>query len=140
MGRFLAIDYGTKRTGIAVSDPGRMIASPLETVPTHELMHFLENYFRNEEVEILVVGLPRTAGGKDSASKRPLQFFIQSFRKRFPDMKVAWEDERYTSRMARKAMIEGGMKQKDRRQKGQVDKISASLILQSWMEGRNNPG
>jgi len=134
----LAIDYGTRRTGIAVTDPGQIIASPLETVPTHELMHYLEDYFHKEDVELLVVGKPLQADGSPSESMKPLQFFMQAFRKRFPDQKVEWMDERYTSSMASAAMLEGGVKKKGRQDKGMVDKISASLILQSWMERRNN--
>ena len=138
MGRILAIDYGTKRTGIAVSDPGRMIASPLETVATHELMHFLGSYFSREEVDLLVVGRPLQSDGSDSQSMKPLRFFIQAFRKRFPDMRVEWMDERFTSSLAVDAMVQGGMKRKDRQEKGRIDMISASLILQSWMERNNN--
>lgn len=137
MGRILSIDYGTRRTGVAVTDPLQLIASPLETVASHELMQFLESYFKAEEVDIMVVGLPRQADGSDSESMRPLQFFVQAFRKRFPAIKVEWMDERYTSKMAKEAMLSGGMKKKDRREKGRVDQISASLILQSWMERRN---
>jgi putative Holliday junction resolvase len=132
------MDYGTKRTGLAVTDPGRMIASPLVTVPTHELMHFLEDYFRKEEVEILVVGQPRQADGRESESMRPLRFFMQAFKKRFPGIRVAWMDERFTSKMARDALIEGGVKPSGRREKGKVDRVSASLILQTWLERENN--
>jgi len=137
LGRIIAIDYGTKRTGIAVTDPGQIIASPMETVATHELMLFLEEYFKKEEVDSLVVGHPTQADGSDSESMKPLRFFIQAFKKRFPGMKVEWMDERYTSKMAMDAMLAGGMKKSERRVKGNIDKISASLILQSWMERRN---
>ena len=138
LGRILAIDYGTKRTGIAVSDPGQIIASPQETVPSHELMNFLEEYFRREDVEIMVVGKPLQADGSDSESMKPLRFFVQAFRKRFPDMKVEWMDERFTSSLAMEAMVEGGVKRSGRRKKGNLDRVSASLILQTWMERRNN--
>lgn len=140
MGRIIAIDYGTKRTGIAVTDPGQIIASPMETVATHELMVFLEKYFKKEEVETLVVGHPTQTDGSDSESMRPLRFFVQAFKKRFPAMRVEWMDERFTSKMAMDAMLAGGMKKSQRRVKGNIDKISASLILQSWMERRNNIG
>jgi len=140
LGRIIAIDYGTKRTGIAVTDPGQIIASPMETVPTHELMVFLEEYFKKEVVETLVVGHPTQTDGSDSESMRPLRFFVQAFIKRFPDMRVEWMDERFTSKMAVDAMLTGGMKKSQRRVKGNIDKISASLILQSWMERRNNIG
>ncbi len=140
LSRIIAIDYGTKRTGIAVTDPGQLIASPMETVATHALMVFLEEYFRKEEVETLVVGHPTRTDGTDSESMRPLRFFVQAFKKRFPTMRVEWMDERFTSKMAMEAMVAGGMKKSDRRVKGNIDKISASLILQSWMERRNNLG
>ncbi|MFH0756535.1 MAG: Holliday junction resolvase RuvX [Bacteroidota bacterium] len=140
MGRILAIDYGTKRTGLAVTDPGQMIASPLETVLSHELMRYLESYFEKEDVEILVVGHPTRMDGSDSESMKPLRFFVQAFRKRFPGVRVAFMDERFTSRMAIEAMVSGGMKKSDRRVKGNVDKVSAALILQSWMERENKSG
>ena len=123
-----------------MTDPGQMIASPMETVATHELMHFLEEYFRKEVVKTLVVGHPTKTDGTDSESMRPLRFFVQAFKKRFPTVAVEWMDERFTSKMAMDAMIRGGMKKSERRVKGNIDKISASLILQSWMERQNNPG
>ena len=138
LSRIIAIDYGTKRTGIAVTDPGQMIASPMETVASHELMLYLEEYFKKEEVGILVVGHPTKTDGSDSESMRPLRFFVQAFKKRFPGVGVEWMDERFTSKMAMEAMVTGGMKKSERRVKGNIDKISASLILQSWMERRNN--
>ena len=110
----------------------------MTTVATHQLMIFLEEYFRKEEVEVLVVGYPTRTDGSDSQSMKPLRFFVQAFKKRFPEMRVEWMDERFTSKMALDAMIVGGMKKSDRQVKGNIDKISASLILQSWMERRNN--
>ncbi len=138
LGRILAIDYGTKRTGLAVTDPGQIIASPLKTVPSHELMNYLESYFGKEDVETLVVGKPTKMDGSDSESMKPLQFFVQAFRKRFPGVRVEWMDERFTSKLAMDAMVAGGMKKSDRRVKGNVDKVSAALILQFWMERENN--
>jgi putative Holliday junction resolvase len=132
------MDYGTKRTGLAVTDPGQMIASPLETVLTHELMVYLQKYFEKEEVETMVVGHPVKQDGTDSESMKPLRFFVQAFKKRFPEIRVEWMDERFTSKLAMEAMIEGGMKKADRRKKGNLDKISAAIILQSWMERENN--
>ena len=132
------MDYGTKRTGLAVTDPGQMIASPLETVLTHELMKYLQEYFEKEDVETMVVGHPVKLDGTDSESLKPLRFFVQAFKKRFPVIRVEWMDERFTSKMAMDAMIEGGMKKVDRRKKGNLDKISAAIILQSWMERENN--
>jgi len=115
-----------------------MIASPLETVATHELMHFLEAYFETEEVEAFVVGQPVKPDQTDSESMRPLRFFVQAFRKRFPEIRVEWMDERFTSKMAMDALVAGGMKKSDRRVKGNVDRVSAALILQTWMERENN--
>ena len=134
----MAIDYGTKRTGLAVTDPGQIIASPLDTVPTHELMNYLEAYFEKEKVDIMVVGYPVKPDQSDSESMRPLRFFMQAFKKRFPEIRVEWIDERFTSKMAMDAMVAGGMKKSDRRVKGNVDRVSAAIILQSWMERENN--
>jgi putative Holliday junction resolvase len=103
-------------------------------------MGYLEAYFRREEVELLVVGHPTRTDGTDSGSMKPLRYFVQAFKKRFPEVGVAWMDERFTSKMAMEAMVTGGMKKSDRRVKGNLDKISASLILQTWMERRNNKG
>lgn len=128
------MDFGTRRTGLAVTDPGQLIASPLETVPTHELMHYLEKYFAAEEVELLVVGYPVRMDGSVSESMKPLGFFVQALKKRFPAMRMEWADERFTSKMARDAMREGGMKKSDRKVKAHVDKVSAALILQTWLE------
>jgi putative holliday junction resolvase len=138
LGRIIAIDYGTKRTGVAVTDPGRMIASPLETVLTHELMHYLQAYFEKEQVDLLVVGHPRQMDHSDSESMKQIRFFVAAFKKRFKDIPVKWMDERFTSKMAMDAMVAGGMKKADRRVKGNVDRVSASLILQSFLEKKNN--
>jgi len=138
LGRIIAIDYGTKRTGVAVTDPGQMIASPVETVPSHELMNYLQTYFAREQVELLVVGHPRQMDYSESESMKQIRFFVDAFKKRFTEIPVEWMDERFTSKMALDAMIAGGMKKSDRRVKGQVDKVSAALILQSFLEKRNN--
>jgi len=138
LGRIIAIDYGTKRTGLAVTDPGRMIASPLETVATHELMHYLQAYFEKEQVDLLVVGHPRQMDHSDSESMKQIRFFVAAFKKRFKQIPVQWMDERFTSKMAMDAMLAGGMKKADRRVKGNVDRVSASLILQSFLEMKNN--
>ena len=137
MGRILAIDYGTKRTGMAVTDPGQMIASPLETVLSHELMNYLQAYFEKEEVELLVVGHPLQMDHTDSESMKQIRFFVGAFKKRFKGIPVEWMDERFTSKMAVDAMIAGGMKKSDRKVKGNVDRVSAAIILQSFMEKRN---
>ncbi|MDF1575753.1 MAG: Holliday junction resolvase RuvX [Bacteroidales bacterium] len=138
MGRIVAIDYGTRRTGVAVTDPGQMIASPMETVPTHALMHFLQAYLEKEHVELLVVGHPRQMDHSESESMKEIRFFVAAFKKRFKEIPVAYMDERFTSKMAMDAMISGGMKKSDRRVKGNVDRVSAALILQSFLERRNN--
>lgn len=140
MGRILAIDYGTKRTGIAVTDPGQIIASPLDTVVTHELMHFLESYFKSEMVEMVVVGYPRKMDNSESDSMKYIRYFVAAFRKRFPEIPVKWMDERFTSKMAMDSMIEGGIKRSDRLVKATVDKISASLILQTYLESKHSKG
>lgn len=134
MGRILAIDYGLKRTGIAVTDPLKIIASPLETIATKELWDFLKRYFSSEEVEAVVVGLPVDLKNRDTDATKAVRRFIVDFGKKFPQVPLHNIDERFTSKMAFDAMIAGGMKQKDRRQKENVDKISASIILQSFME------
>jgi putative Holliday junction resolvase len=134
LGRILAIDYGLKRTGIAVTDPLKIIASPLETVATKELWNFLKKYFGSEDVEAVVVGLPVDLQNRDTDATKAVRKFIGDFGKKYPGVPLHNVDERFTSKMAFDAMIAGGMKQKDRRQKGNVDKISASIILQSFME------
>ncbi len=137
MGRILAIDYGNKRCGLAVTDPGQIIASPLETVLSHELMNYLQAYFEKEEVELLVVGHPRQMDHSESESMKQIRFFVGAFKKRFKKIPVEWMDERFTSRLAMDAMIAGGMKKSDRKVKGNVDRVSAAIILQSFLEKRN---
>jgi len=132
MGRVLAIDYGLKRTGIAVSDPLRIIATPLETVLTHTLLAFLKAYIQKEVVDEFVIGMPKTLKNKDSQIAPQVRKFIVALKAAFPDKPVHEVDERFTSSMAHQAMIQGGMKKKDRQVKGNVDKISATLILQSF--------
>ena len=123
---------------MAVTDPGQLIGSPLETIPTHELMLFLDSYFKSEEVETLVVGHPRKMDNTESESMKQIRFFVEAFRKRFKEIQVEWTDERFTSKMAMDAMVTGGMKKSDRRVKGNIDKVSAAIILQSYLEQRNN--
>jgi putative Holliday junction resolvase len=137
MARILAIDYGMKRTGIAVSDPLRIIATGLETVETDKLLTFLQAYFLKEKVDQLVVGMPRRLNNEDTDMTPHVKALVEKLKIHFPDKPVALIDERYTSSIALQTMIDGGMKKKDRRIKGNVDKISATLILQSFMESRN---
>ncbi|HEY9007565.1 Holliday junction resolvase RuvX [Ohtaekwangia sp.] len=134
MGRILAIDYGTKRTGIAVTDVLRIIATPLDTVPSQELLNFLKVYLQKEPVDEFVVGMPKTLKNEDSEIAPLVRKFVEELKKTFPDKPVHLADERFTSSMAMRAMIDGGMKKKDRQVKGNVDKISATIILQSFME------
>ncbi len=134
MGRLIALDYGLKRTGIAVSDPLKIIASALETVPTSQVIDFLKQYLRREPVDAIVLGVPRNLNNQPTFLTQHALRFKQQIINQFPDVPVYEEDERLTSIMAQRAMIEGGMKKKMRRQKGQADKISAVLILQAFMQ------
>lgn len=134
MGRILAIDYGGKRTGLAVTDPLQIIATALETVPSKELISYLKRYLQKETVDALVVGLPKKLDNTDTNGTFIVNRFLEVLKKEFPEKPVHTIDERYTSRMALDAMIAGGMKKKDRRNKENVDKISAVLILQSYLE------
>lgn len=135
-GRILAIDYGTKRTGIAVTDPLQIIANPLTTVPTTELLTFLEDYFRKENVVRVVVGEPIPDPGAISKVELEIQKFLKRFAQKFPQMPVDREDERFTSRMAHDTLLQGGAKRKTRQEKGLVDTISAVIILQSYLGHR----
>ncbi len=133
MARILALDYGTKRTGIAVTDELKMIASGLTTVNTQELMKFLEDYFRNEKVERVLVGEPKRMDDSPSQSEVHIQEFLKRFTEKFPEMPVERVDERFTSKMAVQSMIDSGLKKKKRRNKALVDEISATIILQTWL-------
>ena len=135
MARILAIDYGKKRTGIAVTDPLQIIASGLTTVETPKLFDFLKEYFQAEEVETVVIGFPFQMENSRTAHSVPLiESFIKRKKKTFPDTPIVKEDEHFTSKMATQAMIDGGVKKMKRRDKALVDKISAAIILQSYME------
>lgn len=132
----MAIDYGLKRTGLAVTDPLQIIATALETVETITLIGYLKKYFQKEEVDNVVIGLPKQLNNTDSQIAPDVRKFIEKFKITFPDKPIQTVDERFTSSLAQQAMIAGGMKKKDRLVKGNVDKISAVLILQSYMQGR----
>ena len=134
MPRTPAIDYGAKRTGLAVTDPLGIIASPLEFVATHELEKYLTDYFEKEDVERVVIGMPKKIDGSATNATQLVEAFINRFRKVFPTKELILHDERFTSKMALDAMISGGAKKKDRREKGNIDKISATIILQSYLE------
>lgn len=134
MARIMAIDYGTKRTGIAVSDPLQIIATGLDTVATHDLFDFLERYFKEEEVETIVIGEPLHPDGQPAQIAHLVIGFERKIRKLYPDKTVLLQDERYTSQEAKAIILQSGAKKKKRREKGLVDKISAVLILQEYME------
>lgn len=136
MGRILALDYGRKRTGIAVTDPLQIIANGLDTVPTHTLDQFLADYLAKNQVDAVVVGMPRQADGTPSESYTYIKPFVEKLRKKYPELNIELHDERYTSVLAMRAMIDGGVKKSDRQNKALVDKISATIILQSWLEQR----
>ena len=137
MGRILAIDYGKKRVGIAVTDPLKIVANGLTTVAAHEVFRFLADYTSKEQVELFVVGLPKTMKNEESESMNYIRPFMSGLKKKFPSIPIEMYDERFTSVIAHRAMIEGGMKKKDRQNKSIVDEISATIILQSYMESIN---
>jgi len=136
MPRILAIDYGLKRTGLAVTDPLQLIATPLTTVSTGTLLDFIKEYISKEEVILFVIGMPKRLDSTPSQTAMNVKGFIKVLQRDIPQIEVKEVDERFTSVMAMDAMIAGGMKKKDRRVKGNVDKISAAIILQSYMESR----
>ncbi|MFA0961440.1 Holliday junction resolvase RuvX [Roseivirga sp. BDSF3-8] len=136
MGRILAIDYGSKRVGLAVTDPLKIIASPLETVHSKDIIAYLLQYDSREDVEAIVVGMPINTDGSPTNATAMVENFVKHLKKKFPGKPIHLEDERYTSKMALDAMIAGGMKKKDRREKGNIDKVSATIILQSFLESR----
>jgi putative holliday junction resolvase len=133
LSRILALDYGSKRIGIAVTDPLRIIASGLVTLDTREIWTFFEKYFLAEKVELLVIGYPLHKDGNPMDITVEIDHFITDFEKKHPQIPVVKEDERFTSKMAVEAMIAGGMKKMDRRDKKMIDKISATLILQNYL-------
>lgn len=134
MARILSIDYGGKRTGIAVTDPLQIIATGLETIESKELIPYLKKYFATEEVELIIIGMPKNWDDTDTHGTPLVQAAIKKLQKEFPDMPLKTVDERYTSKMAKDAMIEMGMKKKDRRVKGNVDVIAATIMLQEYMQ------
>ena len=138
MSRILSIDYGKKRTGIAVTDPAQIIANGLTTVATPELMKFLTDYMKRESVERVVMGLPVQANGAPSENQQRVRSFAGQFRKSFPGIPLEFHDERFTSVLAHRAMLDGGLRRMERRNKALVDEISATIILQSYMEWRRN--
>jgi putative Holliday junction resolvase len=138
MGRILAIDYGTKRIGLAVTDPLKIFASPLTTVSPNEFDNFLETYLKTEEVDAFVIGYPVQMNNQASEAVRYINPFIKKLKNTYPEKEIHLADERFTSGMALQTMIDGGVKKKDRQDKSMVDKISASIILQSFLENKIN--
>ena len=137
MPRILSIDYGKKRTGIAVTDPLQIIATGLTTVDSQELIPFLKKYFLQEEVELIVIGDPKNLDDSDTHATPLVKQIIKRMEKEFPLIPIKKVDERFTSKMAKQAMLEMGMKKKDRRNKRTVDEIAATIMLQEYMEGNS---
>ncbi len=136
MARILSIDYGKKRTGLAVTDPLQLIAGGLATVPTHELYDYLCNYVAREPVERIVIGEPRQLNGQASENLQRVQQFVNRWRKAKPEIPIEYYDERFTSVLAHQAMLDGGLRKKARQDKGLVDEISATIILQDYMRSK----
>lgn len=136
MSRILAIDYGRKRTGLAVTDPMQIIASGLTTVATHELVDFIQKYVCQEKVERIIIGHPKQMNYEDSENMKNIIPFMNRLKKLLPEIPVELVDERFTSVLAHQAMLAGGLKKKDRQNKALVDEISATIILQSYLESR----
>ena len=132
--RILAIDYGQKRTGLAVTDMLRITANPLLTIETKDLINWLSDYFAREQVDEVVIGHPTQMNGEESESMNYIRPFMGNFRKTFPDKPITMYDERFTSVLAHQAMLAGGMKRKDRQDKAVVDKIAACIILEGYIE------
>jgi len=137
MPRVLAIDYGKKRTGIAVTDPLQIISNGLTTVDSKDLISFLKQYFQKEEVEKVIIGMPQSLKNKDTDATELVRKFIILFQKEFPEIPIIQVDERFTSKMACQTMIDSGLKKKARQNKALVDEISATIILQSFMENHS---
>ncbi|MEM9324785.1 MAG: Holliday junction resolvase RuvX [Bacteroidota bacterium] len=136
MARIMAIDYGTKRTGLAVTDPMQIIASPLAGVRSHDLIEYLQDYLRREEVETVVLGYPLNDDEERTHNTGPVEAFANRFRKVFPDHELVFQDEWSTSKLAVQSMIKAGTRKKQRRDKLAVDQVSATIILQSYLESR----
>ncbi|MGN1257228.1 MAG: Holliday junction resolvase RuvX [Bacteroidaceae bacterium] len=136
MGRVLSIDYGVRRTGLAVTDPLQIIAGGLATVPTPQLMDYIKQYVAREQVERFVMGFPKQTNGRDSENLPRVMAFADRLKKQFPQIPLDMWDERYTSVLAHQTMLEGGLGKMARRNKALVDEISAVIILQGWMDRR----
>ena len=140
MPRIIAIDYGLKRTGLAVTDPLKIIASGLTTIESRELIPFLKDYFSREEVELIVIGEPRNLDDSDTHATSLVRKVIKDLEKKFPTIPIQTVDERFTSKMASRAMIEMGLKKKQRRNKALIDEIAATIILQEYLNSSPSAG
>ncbi len=138
MGRIMAIDYGKVRTGLAVTDPVRIIATALTTIPTPTLLPYIKEYCAREEVDIFVVGEAKHMDNTPSESMQYIEPFVAELKNQFPGKEVARVDERFTSKIAFQSMIDSGLRKKQRRDKGMIDQVSATIILQSYMNTLNN--
>ncbi|MBP3727199.1 MAG: Holliday junction resolvase RuvX [Bacteroidaceae bacterium] len=136
MGRIIAIDYGQRRTGLAVTDPSQLIATGLATVETSVLLSWLEQYMAGEHVEAIVLGEPRQADGTPSENMQRVKAFARQWQRKHPDIPIHFYDERFTSVLAHKAMLDGGLRQKARRNKALVDRISATILLEDYLNSR----
>ena len=137
MDRLIGIDYGRKRTGLAASDPLGIFASALDTVPSAKIIEYLKKYSEKETITRFVIGYPFNLNGQPSEAAKDVDAFLPCLKKAFPEIPVTLEDERFTSVLAHRAMIDGGMKYKDRRDKNSVDKISAAIILQGYLDRKS---
>jgi putative Holliday junction resolvase len=138
MARILAIDFGKKRVGLAVTDPAKIIATRLTTVPSNQIWDYLEEYFRKETVEAVVVGYPRQLNNEASEAVRYINPFLRKFQQKYPEMQLELADERFTSKLAFQTMIDGGLKKEKRQDKALIDGISATIILQTFLEQERN--
>ncbi|NLA15088.1 MAG: Holliday junction resolvase RuvX [Bacteroidales bacterium] len=138
MGRILGIDYGQKRVGIAVSDPLNIFAIPLQTITVDKVTAFLKEYIKEQPIKLFVVGYPKHLNNTPAQNAPRVMAFVTHLKRTFPDIPVVLRDERFTSKMALRAMIDGGMKKKDRRNKANVDKISAVIILQEFLQSKTS--
>jgi putative Holliday junction resolvase len=138
MSRILAIDYGKKRTGIAVSDTLQMIAGGLAAVKTPELLAFLKNYFEKEKIEKIVVGYPKHLNNQPAEIAQEIEVFAENLKKTFPEIEIVFFDERFTSKIAFQTMLESGIGKAKRRDKALIDKISATIILENYLETKRN--
>lgn len=138
MSRILAIDYGRKRSGVAVTDVLQLVPNGLATIPSHELLQFVLDYVGRESVECIVIGLPKQMNNELSENMKYIEPFVRSLQKRLPAMPIHYVDERFTSVIAHRAMLDAGLKKKDRQNKALVDEISATIILQTYLDSKNN--